>query len=56
MIKEQVKCPKCNKVLLRGYSTAVISVQCRCGAFANLKKPNKDWKDTPTKFIVEGAD
>ena len=38
MIKEQVKCPKCNKVLLRGYSTSIVSVTCKCGQIIDLKK------------------
>ncbi len=38
MIKEQVKCPKCGKVLLRGYSTAVTQVICKCGKTIDVKK------------------
>lgn len=38
MIKEQVKCPKCNKVLIRGYSTAVLQVYCKCGKVIDLRK------------------
>lgn len=41
MIKEQVKCPRCGKVLLRGYSTAIISVTCKCGYTVDLKHMNK---------------
>jgi hypothetical protein len=37
MIKEQVKCPRCGKVLLRSYSTAVTSVRCKCGYTIDLK-------------------
>lgn len=37
MIKKQVKCPRCGKVLLRLYSTAVKSVTCSCGYTTNLK-------------------
>lgn len=37
MIKEQVKCPRCGKVLLRSYSTAVTSVRCKCGYMLDLK-------------------
>lgn len=38
MIKEQVKCPKCHKVLLRGYSTAITTITCKCGQTIDLKK------------------
>lgn len=41
MIKEQVKCPHCGKVLLRMYSTAVISATCKCGCRVDLKHPEK---------------
>lgn len=41
MIKEQVKCPRCGKVLLRGYSTAVISATCKCGYRVDLKHLEK---------------
>ena len=37
MIKKQVKCPRCGKVLLRLYSTATKSVTCTCGHTTNLK-------------------
>ncbi len=42
MIKEQVKCPRCGKVLLRAYSTAVTSVRCKCGYTVDLKHPEKE--------------
>lgn len=38
MIKEQLKCPKCGKVLLRGYSAGVVSVTCNCGCVIRLKE------------------
>lgn len=41
MIKEQVKCPKCGKVLLRGYSMAITAVICKCGATIDLKKNSR---------------
>lgn len=37
MIKRQVKCPRCGKSLLRGYTTAVTGVMCTCGQYINLK-------------------
>ena len=40
MIKEQIRCPKCNKVLLRGYSMAIKSIMCKCGELIYLKKKN----------------
>ena len=42
MIKEQVKCPRCGKVLLRAHSTAVTSVRCKCGYTVDLKHPEKE--------------
>ena len=36
MIKKQVKCPRCGKVLLRLYSTATKSVTCTCGHTTKL--------------------
>ena len=42
MIKEQVKCPRCGKVLLRVYSTAATSVHCKCGYTVDLKHPEKE--------------
>ena len=42
MIKEQVKCPRCGKVLLHAYSTAVTSVRCKCGYMVDLKHPEKE--------------
>lgn len=41
MIKEQVKCPRCGKVLLRMYSTAVLTVTCKCGCKVDLKHLDK---------------
>lgn len=40
MIKEQVKCPRCGKVLLRLYSPIVKSVTCKCGYTIDLKERN----------------
>lgn len=31
MIKNQIKCPKCHRVLLRLYSNNVKSITCVCG-------------------------
>ena len=45
MIKEQVKCPRCSKVLLRAYSTSVIAVRCKCGHWVDLKHPEKCKED-----------
>ena len=45
MIKEQVKCPRCSKVLLRAYSTAVVTVRCKCGYWMDLKHPEKRKED-----------
>lgn len=42
MIKEQVKCPQCGKVLLRGYSTAIRSVRCNCGYVIDMKHKKKE--------------
>ena len=42
MIKEQIKCPKCGKVLLRGYSMAIWAITCKCGHTIDLKKNH--WK------------
>ena len=49
MIKEQIKCPKCGKVLLRGYSMAVTSVTCRCGKTIDLRKNLKKMEETYAK-------
>lgn len=37
MVKKQVKCPRCGKVLLRLYSTVIHSVTCSCGYTIDLK-------------------
>ena len=37
MIKNDLKCPKCGKTLLRAYSMAVRSVTCKCGRTIDLK-------------------
>lgn len=42
MIKRQVKCPRCKKVLLRAYSTAIRSVTCSCGYTIDMKKFHKE--------------
>ena len=41
LIKEQIKCPKCGKVLLRGYSMAILEITCKCGHTINLKKNHR---------------
>lgn len=41
MIKKDLKCPKCGKTLLRGYSAAIYSVSCRCGGTIYLKDNGK---------------
>lgn len=46
MIKKQVKCPRCGKVLLRLYSTAIKSVTCTCEFTVNLKQKEEAKKDT----------
>ena len=38
MIKKQVKCPRCGKVLLRCYSATVRAVMCPCGYILYLKQ------------------
>ena len=38
MIKKDLKCPRCGKTLIRGYSTSVAYIMCRCGAEINLKE------------------
>ena len=42
MIKEQIKCPRCNKILARGYSMAIKTIMCSCGHEVIIKKPKKD--------------
>ena len=42
MIKKDLKCPRCGKTLLRGYSMAVLSVTCKCGCCTDLKHPDKN--------------
>ena len=42
MIKEQIKCPRCNKILARGYSMAIKTIMCSCGHVVTIKKPKKD--------------
>ena len=42
MIKRQFKCPRCGKVLLRSYSTAIRSITCSCGYYINMKKFHKE--------------
>lgn len=42
VIKRQVKCPRCGKVLLRSYSTAIRSITCSCGYYINMKKFHKE--------------
>lgn len=42
MIKRQVKCPRCGKVLLRSYSTAIRSITCSCGNTIDMKKFHKE--------------
>ena len=42
MIKKDLKCPRCGKTLLRGYSMAVSSVTCKCGCCTDLKHPDKN--------------
>ena len=37
MIMKRIKCPKCGKYLLQGYSYAVIGVSCTCGHYVDLK-------------------
>lgn len=49
MIKKQVKCPRCGKVLLRMYSTAVISVTCKCGYCINLKQQDTKESEKPVR-------
>ena len=41
MIKEQVKCPRCDKVLLRMYSTAIRTITCKCGCMIDMKYLDK---------------
>lgn len=48
MVKKQLKCPRCGKVLMRMYSRAVLSATCSCGCYINLKKDNKE-KETKKK-------
>lgn len=31
MINKTVKCPKCGKVLLKGYTIKINSIRCTCG-------------------------
>ena len=38
MIKKDLKCPRCGKTLLRGYSMAVVAVTCKCGAHIDIKR------------------
>lgn len=47
MIKKQVKCPRCGKVLLRLYSTAIKSITCTCGYTVSLK--HKEAKNDTTR-------
>ena len=42
VIKRQVKCPRCGKVLLRAYSTAIRSITCSCGNTIDMKKFHKE--------------
>lgn len=37
MIMKRIKCPKCGKYLLQGFSYAVVSVGCSCGGYVELK-------------------
>ena len=41
MIKKDLKCPKCGKTLLRGYSATIYSVVCKCGGNIYLKDNGK---------------
>ena len=47
MIMKRIKCPKCGKYLLQGYSYAVISIGCSCGSYIELKngKVRSDTED-----------
>jgi ribosomal protein L37E len=44
MIKKQVKCPRCGKVLLRLYSVQIKSVTCTCGYTIDMKHHKEDDK------------
>ena len=49
MIKEQIKCPKCGKVLLRGYSMAILAITCKCGHTIDLKMNHRKVGDDIAK-------
>lgn len=41
MVKKDLRCPKCNKVLLRGYSGNIDEVHCKCGCIIPIKDNGK---------------
>lgn len=38
MINKRIKCPKCGRPLLQGYSYAVVGIQCSCGHYMDIKE------------------
>jgi hypothetical protein len=54
MVKQDLKCPRCGKRLLRSYSFHIKSITCSCGCRMNLMhnveraQPNKLIESTTT--------
>ncbi len=50
MVKKDLRCPNCNKVLLRGYSGNIDEVRCKCGCVIPIKDNGK----VDTIFLSRG--